>query len=290
MSVGQGFPGRLPESFLSVGSSSFVDFLAQYEPNLVPWLTSPGDSAGITAQSGIPHGTTIVAVTFDGGVILAGDRRATIGSLIANRTIEKVFAADAFSVVGVAGTAGIALELVRVFQLEIEHFEKIEGVRLSLEGKANRLATLIRSNLGLALRGLAAVPIFAGFDEQELRGRVFSYDLTGGRYEEAEHHSVGSGSVFARGSLKKRWHPGLDESGAIKVAVEALIDAADDDAGTGGPDSEREIYPIIRVVDAAGQREVPSSLIAEATRGLRSIRQHPGSVSGPGAQNRQDAS
>ena len=156
-----------------------------------------------------PHGTTIVALTYAGGVVMAGDRRATMGNLIAHREIEKVFAADEYSCVGIAGTAGIAIELVRLFQVELEHYEKIEGTLLSLDGKANRLASMIRGNLGMAMQGLAVVPLFAGFDLDRGIGRIFSYDVTGGRYEEHDHHSVGSGSLFARGSLKKLWRPGL---------------------------------------------------------------------------------
>ena len=155
-----------------------------------------------------PHGTTIVALAFEGGIVMAGDRRATMGSMIASREIEKVFPADEYSAVGIAGTAGLAVELVRLFQLELEHYEKIEGSLLSLDGKANRLATMIRGNLGLAMQGLAVVPLFGGFDLDRRVGRIFSYDVTGGRYEEHDHHAVGSGSVFARGSLKKLWRPG----------------------------------------------------------------------------------
>src|SRR3712207_5044862 len=174
--------------------------------------------------------------------------RSTMGPTIANREIEKVFPADEFSAVGIAGSAGLALELVRLFQLELEHYEKIEGALLSLDGKANRLATMIRGNLGLAMQGLAVVPVFAGYDLDRGVGRIFSYDVTGGRYEEHEHHSVGSGSVFARGALKKLWRPGLDTGGAIRVAVEALFDAADDDSATGGPDTVRRIWPVVATV------------------------------------------
>ena len=158
----------------------------------------------------IPHGTTIVAATFAGGVVMAGDRRATMGNIIAQRDIEKVFPADEYSCVGIAGAAGLAVELVRLFQVELEHYEKIEGTTLSLDGKANRLAALIRSNLGMAMQGLAVVPLFAGYDLHAGLGRIFSYDVTGGRYEEQAFHSVGSGSVFARGSLKKLYRDDLN--------------------------------------------------------------------------------
>jgi proteasome beta subunit len=187
---------------------------------------------------------------------MAGDRRATAGNLIANREIEKVFAADEYSAVGIAGTAGLAVELVKLFQVELEHYEKIEGALMSLEGKANRLATMIRGNLGLAMQGLAVVPLYAGYDHDEGRGRIFSYDVTGGCYEERDHHGVGSGSLFARGALKKLWRPDLDANGAVRVVLEALYDAADDDSATGGPDVGRRIWPVIATIDADGFRRI----------------------------------
>jgi proteasome beta subunit len=244
--------GRLPRAYLVPGSSSFSEFLASHSPQLLPSRRPlpPG------AVPEAPHGTTIVTATYSGGVVMAGDRRATMGNLIANREIEKVFAADEFSAVGIAGTAGLAVELVKFFQLELEHYEKIEGAVMSLEGKANRLATMIRGNLGLAMQGLAVVPLFAGYDPDEDRGRIFSYDVTGGCYEEHDHHGVGSGSLFARGALKKLWRPGLDAEGAVRVALEALYDAADDDSATGGPDLGRRIWPVIATIDAEGFRRI----------------------------------
>jgi proteasome beta subunit len=204
-----------------------------------------------------PHGTTIVATTFPGGVVMAGDRRATMGNIIAQRDIEKVFPADEFSMVGIAGTAGIAVELVRLFQVELEHYEKIEGTTLSLDGKANRLSTMIRGNLGMALQGLAVVPLFAGYDEEIGEGRIFSYDVTGGRYEEHSFHSVGSGSFFARSSLKKLYREGISEAESLRIVVESLYDAADDDSATGGPDLTRRIYPVVAVITSSGYRRVP---------------------------------
>jgi proteasome beta subunit len=212
----------------------------------------------------VPHATTIVSVTFDGGVVMAGDRRATMGNLIAHREIEKVFPADDYSCVGIAGTAGLAVELVRLFQVELEHYEKIEGALLSLDGKANRLSSKLRNNLGLAMQGLAVVPLFAGFDLERRQGRIFSYDVTGGRYEEHQFHSIGSGSVFARGSMKKRWRPGLGAEDAMKVVVEALVDAADDDSATGGPDLARQIFPVVAVVTVDGFRRVPDDEVLAA--------------------------
>lgn len=250
--------GRLPDAFRTAGSSSFVEFLTGHAPHLLP-----GNRPLPVGDLQVPHGTTIVALTFPAGVVLAGDRRATMGSMIASREIEKVFPADEYSAVGIAGTAGLAVELVRLFQLELEHYEKIEGSLLSLEGKSNRLATMIRGNLGLAMQGLAVVPLFGGFDLDRRVGRIFSYDVTGGRYEEHDHHAVGSGSVFARGSLKKLWRPDLDAAGAVRVAVEALVDAADDDSATGGPDRTRGIWPVVATVTEAGYLRVPDEQLRE---------------------------
>ena len=262
--------GRLPDAFTTPGTASFVDFLTSYAPELLP-ANRPLPPGSWAAELSAPHATTIVALAYDGGIVMAGDRRATMGSMIASRSIEKVFPADEYSAVGIAGTAGLAVELVRLFQLELEHYEKIEGSLLSLDGKANRLATIIRSQLGLALQGLAVVPLFGGYDLDRATGRIFSYDVTGGRYEEHDHHAVGSGSVFARGSLKKRWRPGLDEAGAVAVAVEALMDAADDDSATGGPDAERAIYPVVATVGAAGYRRVPDADLAAATEAVLAV-------------------
>lgn len=242
--------GRLPLEFTRTGSSSFSEFLSHYAPQLMPSARTLPPGATLEA----PHGTTIVAVTYDSGVLIAGDRRATMGNLIANHDMTKVYAADDYSAVGIAGTAGVAIELVRLFQVELEHYEKIEGALLSLDGKANRLATMIRGNLGMAMQGLSVVPLFAGFDLDTSVGRIFSYDVTGGCYEEHDHHSVGSGSLFARGALKKLWRPGLGETEAVRVTVEALYDAADDDSATGGPDLGRRIFPTLAVLDLDGVR------------------------------------
>jgi len=248
--------GGLPPAFLTAGTPSFAEFLRGHAPELLP-----GGRVLPEGRVEAPHGTTIVATTYPGGVLMAGDRRATMGNVIAQRDIEKVFPADEFSCVGIAGTAGLAVELVRLFQVELEHYEKIEGMSLSLDGKANRLATLIRGNLAMAMQGLAVVPLFAGFDLEIGRGRIFSYDVTGGRYEEHSFHSVGSGSMFARGALKKLYGPELTEEEAVSVCVEALYDAADDDSATGGPDIARKIYPVVAVVTADGYRRVPEEEI-----------------------------
>ncbi len=247
-------PG-LPEPYRLTGTSSFVEFLAALHPERLR-LT------GVDASSVAPHGTTIVALRTSDGVVMAGDRRATMGNLIAQHDIEKVFAADEHSVIGIAGTAGLAVELVRIFQVELEHYEKIEGVPLSLDGKANRLATMLRGNLGLALQGLAVVPLFAGYDLARGTGRIFSYDVTGGRYEEHDFYAVGSGSTFARGSLKKLFRRAASTDDAVMAALEALYDAADDDSATGGPDMARGIFPVVAVVDAQGARVLRDDEVA----------------------------
>ncbi|MFE7357008.1 proteasome subunit beta [Streptomyces sp. NPDC057543] len=256
--------GRLPAAFLTPGSSSFMDFLSDHSPQLLPGNRSLPPLQGVIEA---PHGTTIVAATFPGGVVLAGDRRATMGNMIAQRDIEKVFPADEYSAVGIAGTAGLAVEMVKLFQLELEHFEKVEGTQLSLEGKANRLSTMIRSNLAMAMQGLAVVPLFAGFDIDREKGRIFSYDVTGGRSEEIGYAATGSGSIFARGSMKKLYREDLTEQQALTLVVQALYDAADDDSATGGPDVARRIYPIVTVITDEGFRkltEVESSEIARS--------------------------
>lgn len=264
---------RLPASFMAPGTSSFADFLGTAAPDLLPARRAvpAGDAAHLA-----PHGTTIVAATFAGGVVMAGDRRATMGNIIAQRDIQKVFPADEFSVVGIAGTAGLAVEMVRLFQTELEHYEKIEGTTLSMDGKANRLAALIRSNLGMAMQGLAVVPLFAGYDLAADQGRIFSYDVTGGRYEETAFHSVGSGSLFARGSLKKLYRDDLDETGAVTAVIQALYDAADDDSATGGPDLTRRIFPVVHVITADGGRRIPDEDVSVvADRMIASRMQRP---------------
>jgi proteasome beta subunit len=262
---------ELTAEFFRIGTSSFTEFVSRVAPDVLP--TSRAAAAGIADLT--PHGTTIVAATFPGGVVVAGDRRATMGNIIAQRDIEKVFAADEFSIIGIAGAAGIAVELVGLFQVELEHYEKIEGAPLSLVGKANRLATMIRLNLGLAMQGLVVVPLFAGWDEATGEGRIFSYDATGGRYEEHAYFSVGSGSVFARGSLKKLYRPDFDLNEAAMAVIQALYDAADDDSATGGPDLTRKIFPVVLAATGDGvqrmSNEQTTDLIAElmASRAVR---------------------
>src|SRR5688500_4027787 len=250
---------RLPTSFMTPGTSSFADFLGAQAPDLLPSRRAlpTGDAADLA-----PHGTTIVAATFAGGVVMAGDRRATMGNIIAQRDIQKVFPADEFSVVGIAGTAGLADEMARLFQTELERDEKIEETTLSMDGEANRHAALIRANMGVAMQGLAVVPLFAGYDLASDQGRIFSYDVTGGRYEETAFHSVGSGSLFARGSLKKLYRDDLSAEQCVMAVVQALYDAADDDSATGGPDLTRRIFPVVHVIGAEGGRRLPDDEVA----------------------------
>jgi proteasome beta subunit len=242
-------------AFLAAGSSSFADFLTVAAPGLLPGRGS-ADAPPVAAAPGsapqIPHGTTIVAAQCADGVVMAGDRRATAGNMISQRDIEKVFRSDEFSCIGFAGVAGIGIELVRLFQVELEHYEKLEGRSLSLEGKANRLGGLVRANLGGAMQGLVVVPLLAGFDEETQRGRIFVYDVTGGRYEEQRFSSIGSGSVFARSALKKLYRDGMSTEDVILACMQALYDAADDDSATGGPDVSRRIFPMIATVTADG--------------------------------------
>jgi proteasome beta subunit len=260
--VSADLPAGLPAAYLAAGSPSFTDLLRSVAPDLLPGRRPlPPGHAGDLA----PHGTTIVAAAYADGVLMAGDRRATMGNMIAQRDIEKVSAADAYSLVGFAGTAGIGIEMIRLFQLELEHYEKIESTILTLDGKANRLASMIRGNLGAAMQGLAVLPLFAGFDlDAEVpakAGRIFSYDVTGGPYEEQNFAGIGSGSLFARGSLKKLWRPAMSRADVIQVAVEALYDAADDDSATGGPDLVRKIFPVVMLATAEGTARVPDDEI-----------------------------
>ncbi|MGH9268064.1 MAG: proteasome subunit beta, partial [Acidimicrobiales bacterium] len=216
----------------------------------------------------ITHGTTIVAVRYAGGVVMAGDRRATTGSSIAHRAMDKVHPADRHSGVAIAGAAGFALQLVKLFQLELEHYEKLTGTALSLEGKANILASMVRQNLPMAMQGLAVVPLFAGYDLRRRSGRIFTYDLTGGRYEETDFHADGSGGRDARTTVKLRWVEGLDRAAGIELAVEALYEAADEDSATGGPDVVRGIFPTVATITAEGYEPVAEADVAERFNAL----------------------
>lgn len=231
---------------------SFFDLVLRTRPELVARPTegpAAGDAPGL-------HGTTVVGLKFEAGIVMAGDRRATEGYSIADDKMEKVFEADEYSAIAIAGAAGQAVEIVKLFQLELEHYEKITGDPLSLEGKANRLAQMIRGNFPLALQGLVVVPLFGGYDDRRSEGRIFYYDATGGRWEEDDYHATGSGGRPATSSLKKRWRPGLDRDEAVRVAVEALLDASEEDVATGGPDPARGIFPVVLFVTAEGVTRV----------------------------------
>lgn len=262
-------------AYFTPGPSSFTEFVTAHAPHLlpgrVPESTPPGAvarQAGGAGAGDVVHGTTIVALTFAEGVVIAGDRRATQGNLIAQRDIEKVFVTDSYSAVGIAGVAGIGVEMVRLFTVDLEHYEKIEGVTLSLDGKANKLSGMVRSNLGAALQGLTAVPLFAGYDvdaaDPEQAGRIVSYDITGSRADEQRgYQAIGSGSLFAKAALKKRYDPSADLPTTIRTAIEALYDAADDDTATGGPDMIRGLFPVVvSITGADGAVRHPDSEIA----------------------------
>jgi proteasome beta subunit len=243
-------------------SPSFIDALADHGPE--PLRSQQAAPAQSAAPLSVPHGTTIIGLKFADGVIMAGDRRATEGYSIADERIEKVFQADDYSAVSIAGVAGQAIEIVRLFQTELEHYEKVEGERLSLEGKANRLAQMIRSNFPMALQGLVVVPLFGGYDQRRAEGRLFRYDATGGRWEEEDFMSTGSGGKPARSTLKKRWRAGLPRADALRVAVEALRDASEEDVATGGPDPVRGIWPTVKIITSSGVEEVPDDEVRAA--------------------------
>ena len=231
-------------------NTSFVELLRRQSPHLLPGAGPTGDAPDV------PHGTTVLAIRYRDGVIMAGDRQATAGYQVASRRIEKIFKADDLSGVGIAGAAGPAMEMAKLFQTELEHYEKVEGDNLSLDGKANKLGQMIRMNLQAAMMGLAVVPIFAGFDEKAGVGRLFKYDITGGRYEERDYDAQGSGSKDARDSLKKLWKRDMSRDDAMRTALEALIDAADEDVGTGGPDFVRGIFPTVKTITRSGFEDV----------------------------------
>ncbi len=242
---------RDPFSGPPLYSPSFVDALRAYAPEL---LTPPALPPGVTPE--VTHGTTVAAMRFADGVVVAGDRRATEGMAIAQRDIEKVFPADDYSAVAIAGAAGPGIEMTRLFQTELEHYEKVEGFPLSLEGKANKLGQMVRSNLPAAMQGLVVVPLFCGYDVRRGIGRIFRYDVTGGRWEDADYHTLGSGGRDARGSLKKRYRPDMERAAAVDAVIEALYDAADEDAATGGPDLIRNIFPLVATVTVQGYQRL----------------------------------
>jgi proteasome beta subunit len=246
-------------AFLDYSNSSFAELLGRISPDLLPRaLETTSDEGG---PGPVPHGTTVLALRYRDGVVMAGDRQASEGYQVAHRRIEKIFKADDLSGVGIAGAAGPAMEMARLFQTELEHYEKVEGENLSLDGKANKLGQMIRMNLPMAMQGLVVVPIFAGFDERTGTGRLFKYDVTGGRYEETDYFAQGSGGKDARDSLKKRFKRDMAREEAARVAIEALIDAADEDLGTGGPDLLRGILPSVKLITRSGFVDLPDEEI-----------------------------
>jgi proteasome beta subunit len=255
------------QAFTDYSTSSFVELLHRSSPHLLPTTAAAGD--GVLT---VPHGTTVLAIRFREGVIMAGDRQATAGYQVASRRMDKIFKSDDLSGIGIAGAAGPAMEMAKLFQTELEHYEKVEGDNLSLDGKANKLSQMVRMNLGLAMQGLAVVPIFAGFDDKTGVGRLFKYDITGGRYEETDYDAQGSGSKDARDSLKKLWRRDMMREDALRVALEALIDAADEDVGTGGPDLVRGIFPTAKTITRSGFNDVPEDEIRRVCEAILSQR------------------
>ena len=249
--------------------SSFYDFLSTHHPELTPFVNHIGDQrVGIPQEaassgiwSSIPHGTTVLALKYRDGAIIAGDRRATEGFQIADRRIEKVFRIDDYSAMAIAGAAGPCIEMAKLFQTELEHYEKLEGVQLSCEGKANKLGQMVKANLPMVFQGLVVMPLYVGYDLKRKEGRIFKYDITGGRYEESDHHSIGSGGKDARNTMREHYRMGMAEDEAIRVGLLALYNAADEDVGTGGPDLVRGIYPTAKIVSQQGITDVPEERV-----------------------------
>ena len=244
--------------------SSFPELLRRVGLGAAPDTGLSADKPDL----GVPHATTCVALRFADGVVMAGDRRATSGNLISHRGMEKVVQADQHSGVAIAGAAGPAMEMVKLFQLQLEHYEKVEGHAISLEGKANQLGQMVRSHLPAAMQGMAVVPLFAGYDLRRRAGRLFQYDVTGGRYEESNFAATGSGSLHASTVIKLGFREGLARGEAVDLAISALFEAADEDSATGGPDAVRGIYPVIAVITADGFARLGDDEIAERFAGL----------------------
>jgi proteasome beta subunit len=239
-------------------------------PSFVHLLERSGLAPAVPTEKleGVTHGTTVIAIRYADGVVMAGDRRATSGHLISHRTMEKVYPADRYSGVAIAGAAGPAMEMVKLFQLQLEHYEKVEGTHLSLEGKANQLSMMVRGHLPAAMQGMAVVPLFAGYDTRRQAGRLFQYDVTGGRYEEADFAATGSGSLHAGTVVKIGYSTDLSREDTLDLAIQALFQAADEDSATGGPDLVRGIYPTMATITRNGFDRVPDAEVAERFRGL----------------------
>jgi proteasome beta subunit len=282
--TGNDHGGRLGDEFFTPGTSSFTEFLAAHRPELLSTRRVLPDGV-VAAPDQVPHGTTVLALTYRDGVLIAGDRRATMGNLIAQRDLEKVHPADEHSAVAFAGTVGLAVDMVKLYQVELAHFEKIEGTAMTLNAKARRLAGMIRQNLGQAMQGLAVVPLLTGYDPlapEGRRGRIFSFDVVGGMYEKTDFHAEGSGSPYARGALKKLFHQGMDRREAALAALQALYDAADDDSATGGPDISRRIFPIVSVITEDGFERLTEPETEELSREM--VEQRRGRPDGPNAR------
>jgi proteasome beta subunit len=274
-----------------VDLSSFSELLRRQAPELLP-INRPGHAAAPVGDL-VPHGTTIVALKYPGGVVMAGDRRSTQGNMIASRDVQKVYITDDYTATGIAGTAAIAVEFARLYAVELEHYEKTEGVPLTFAGKVNRLATMVRGNLGAALQGFVALPLLAGYDlddpNPDAAGRIVSFDAAGGwNLEEEGYQSVGSGSIFAKSSMKKLYSQVVDADSGLRVAIEALYDAADDDSATGGPDLVRGIFPTAVVLGADGAESVHEERIARLAREVIQSRSRADTF-GPDASSDTDA-
>lgn len=251
-------------------NSSFFQFLTKYQPELTPamrWNASAAHAGSAEPKTqallSLPaHGTTVLGFKFEQGVVIAGDRRATEGYQIAANRMEKVFKTDDYSAIAIAGAAGPCMEMAKLFSIELEHYEKLDGVQLSCEGKANRLGQMVKANFPMVLQGLVVIPLFVGYDLKRSEGRIFKYDITGGRYEETEFHAVGSGGKDARLTIKEHFKKHMPEHDAIRIALLALSNAADEDVGTGGPDPIRRIYPTMKMVTGKGVQDVPESDLA----------------------------
>lgn len=275
------FETPFQSSFSLDSHSSFYHYLSVHKPELLPmarWhnLLNPTLSPVGSPQGQmppLPHGTTVLAFTYQNGVLIAGDRRATEGFQIASMRMEKVFQTDEFSAMAIAGAAGPCVEMAKLFRIELEHYEKLDGQPLTCEGKANHLGQMVKANFPLVLQGLVVIPLFVGYDQKRECGRIFKYDVTGGRYEETDFHAVGSGGKDARNSLKEHFKKHLPEQEAVYVALRALVNAAEEDVGTGGPDVFRRIYPTLKLVDSRGVRDVEESSLASLCESLMTRRQ-----------------
>ena len=259
--------------------ASFFDFLTRHHPDLTPagrsWTAStpaPVESPRAQAPMTVPQATTVLAIRYQEGVVIAGDRRATEGYQIAERRIEKVFKIDEYSAMAIAGAAGPCIEMAKLFQTELEHYEKLEGVQLSCEGKANKLGQMVKANLPMVFQGLVVMPLYVGYDMKRTEGRIFKYDLAGGRYEESDYHAIGSGGKDARNTMREHFKKGMAEQEALKLALLALYNAADDDVGTGGPDLVRGIYPTAKIVNATGITDVSEQQIRGIYDGVLAAR------------------